>query len=111
MSGQVFVFGRWEWDVDAALELVADGRPTGRVPMAALAPLVGFMDVDFDHAAAADLSQPVLLAPFPDADGANMVIDGWHRVARALLLGVPDLPAVRLTEAEGDAVRSQRRRR
>jgi len=41
---------------------------------------------------AADLSKPVIL----DAEG--FIMDGWHRVAKALLEGHATIPAVRFSE-------------
>lgn len=40
---------------------------------------------------------PIILAP---TEYGVMVIDGWHRVARATLLGLESLPGVILTEDE-----------
>lgn len=48
-----------------------------------------------------DLSVPVILAPFQDS---YIVIDGWHRVAKAHLKGIATLPAVVLTKKEGREV-------
>src|SRR3954463_12776962 len=40
---------------------------------------------------AADLSYPIILAPNGD------VLDGWHRICKAFLLGIEELDAVQLT--------------
>lgn len=44
------------------------------------------------RALSADMSCPVIL----DAEG--FVMDGWHRIARALVEGRPTIPAVRFDE-------------
>lgn len=90
------------WDVDRLIALAAD-LPVEQVPVAALS------DVDSDYwfghgypptvravvehlrlVQDADLSYPIVL----DAEGG--VMDGMHRVARALLEGRPTVAAKRL---------------
>ena len=44
-----------------------------------------------------DLSMPVIVA---SKGKSTLPIDGWHRIAKALELGLNDLPAVLLTEEE-----------
>ncbi|HSY20162.1 MAG TPA: hypothetical protein VK815_17585, partial [Candidatus Acidoferrales bacterium] len=39
----------------------------------------------------ADLSYPIIISP----DGE--VLDGWHRICKAFLQGIEELPAVHLT--------------
>ena len=91
------------WDVDRLIEL-SRGLPVHAVAVAS----VGEVDTAYwfegitavptvravvDHARlmlAADLSYPVILGP----DGR--VMDGMHRIARALLEGVAEVSAVRL---------------
>lgn len=90
------------WDVDGLLAAVADA-PVEEVPLAA----IGELDSDywFDHGypptvrnvvehcrliREADVGFPVVLDP----DGR--VMDGMHRVARALLDGHPSIRAKRL---------------
>ncbi len=95
--------GLCAWDVDRLLELVQD-RPTEQVPLDAIAEL----DTEywFDHGYAptvravveharlladADLAWPILLDP------GGGVLDGMHRVGKALLLGERTIAARRLT--------------
>jgi hypothetical protein len=88
------------WDVDRLIALAA-GLPVKRIPLSDL----GELDSDYwfkdgqpatvrsvvEHARlmqGADLSFPVILA----ADGR--VMDGMHRIAKALLLGLPAVDVV-----------------
>ncbi len=99
------------WDVDRLAELAKD-LPRESVPLAAINELdepywsgdgaaMTCRDVA-EHARLieeADLSFPVILSP----DGR--VMDGMHRIAKALLLGHEEIEAVRLrTEPEPDYV-------
>ncbi len=54
-------------------------------------------EIDRDYALMTDLTQPLLFIPFK---GKDQLIDGWHRLYKALLLGVERLPAYFLTESE-----------
>jgi hypothetical protein len=58
-----------------------------------------YPDLDWEYAKAADLSCPLLFVPFA---GNAQMIDGWHRLARAAMEGIPELPAYLLTEAEAN---------
>ena len=51
-----------------------------------------------------DLTRPLIIAP--RGDGTELVIDGWHRIARAMLWEIRDLTAVILTEEETAQVRT-----
>jgi hypothetical protein len=90
------------WDVDRLLALLGD-RPVEQVPLGDLADVDG--DYWFGHGdaptvravveharliAEADLSFPVVLDP------SGRVMDGMHRVGKALLLGHPTVLARRL---------------
>jgi hypothetical protein len=89
------------WDVDRLIALSAD-LPVVEVPLSAVSELdteYWFKDGQrptvrsvVEHTRlmeGADLSFPVILA----ADGR--VMDGMHRIAKALLLGLPTVDAVR----------------
>lgn len=96
------MLGLRAWDVDRLLRLTAD-LPTELVPLSAIA------EVDSDYwfsrgseatvravvehlrlVEEADLSYPIIIDP----EGG--VMDGMHRVAKALLAGHPDVAARRL---------------
>ena len=101
---EVYAFGRYRWDIDAALAIVADGRPSFAVPVDQLARVLGLMRIDREHVETTDVSRPILLAPLPGTTSV-LPIDGWHRIARAVQLDLAELQAYVLTEAESDAVR------
>ncbi|SDC25328.1 hypothetical protein [Actinokineospora iranica] len=107
----VFTFGTDRWCVTLAQELIA-ADPTAAEPH----PHVGIGDlgvflgglvrIDPDHAMTRDLSLPLLIAPLPIGQGSvHVLIDGWHRVYRALSEGLTDLPAYVLTAATEQAAR------
>jgi len=95
--------GRLAWDVDRLVEL-SRTLPVRSVPLSEIRELDEALDHDgqpitwrgfVEHAALmheADLAFPIILA----ADGA--VMDGRHRVARALLEGRATIDVVRFPE-------------
>jgi hypothetical protein len=58
-----------------------------------------YPSLDWEYAKTTDLSRPLLFVPF---QGKAQLLDGWHRVARAVLEGVVELPAYLLTQEEAD---------
>lgn len=69
---------------------------------------VRLMGVDPEHAATVDLSEPLLVVPLRTEDGEDagpMVINGWHRIHRALKEGRSTLPAVMLSPMIEEAAR------
>ncbi|MFC4118535.1 hypothetical protein [Nonomuraea zeae] len=67
--------------------------------------MIGVKDlirIDPDHAATVDLTKPLLVVPLPCAlpPGNRLVIDGWHRIHRALDLRMEKLPAILLDPAD-----------
>ena len=67
--------------------------------------VVGGVGVDWTRAASdeIDLGVPVIFAY--TKSGGFLPIDGWHRIAKAVLTGVEHLPAVALTKSESKRVR------
>lgn len=63
---------------------------------------LGMISIDWDRAKEADLSVPVIVAHMIEDDSSvhSLVIDGWHRIARATLEGIDVLPAVVLLPNE-----------
>lgn len=59
-----------------------------------------YSELDEAYALTRDLSQPLLFVPF---QGVAQLIDGWHRLHKAVVLGVEQLPAYLLTEEEAQA--------
>jgi hypothetical protein len=104
---EAFTFARWVWDITAARAIVAR-RAHQLIAVGQLHSYlaIGLIRVDPDHAMTTDLTQPLILAPLPGTD-ANLPIDGWHRIYHALREHVEYLPAVALTDAVGDQIRTQ----
>ncbi|MET7397357.1 hypothetical protein ABZS66_28115 [Dactylosporangium sp. NPDC005572] len=99
---EVFHFLAWAWDVTAGNAIAAE-YPVRRVDVTVLAGIVQLIGVNRARAGAADLSRPLLIAPI---SGAGLfVIDGWHRITRALAEHVTHLPARLLTEADEARIR------
>lgn len=93
------------YDLNCALA-AADGKPIELIPVAALRWVLDHMPEDYFDGEAerarverADLAAPILVAPTVD-EGLPTVVDGIHRLRRALDTGVTHLPARRLTAAE-----------
>lgn len=91
---ETFVFVGYEIDVDKAKEIVSDGREVREYPVAELANLIDYpkkdgqikafvIHIDDDHVDHVDLDIPIILAPGPSGK-SHLVIDGHHRIAKAV---------------------------
>lgn len=110
LSDQVYSYedetGRqFHWSVTAALvfaQAKTDRYTISLSEMGVSLPLVRaqYQGLDERHALACDLGQPLLFVPIGEK---VRLIDGWHRVAKALIIGVDVLPACFLTQEEADA--------
>jgi hypothetical protein len=98
----VFRFLAWAWDVTEAHRRAAD-YPTHQVDVTVLAGVATLIRVNAAYLDQVDLSRPILIAPVPEV--GSLVIDGWHRVHRALRDGLTHLPARVLTEADEQHIR------
>jgi len=58
--------------------------------------------IDWDKAERTDIAIPIIVAT---EEGKPVLIDGWHRYAKALRARQPEVPAVVLTEDETKAIR------
>lgn len=103
-AGSAFVHEGVRYDLNAALAL-ADGASTEQVPVAELVWVLDAMPAGYfeapaerERTAAADLAAPILVAP--DSDNRPTVVDGIHRLRRAVELGLAALPARRLSSAD-----------
>jgi hypothetical protein len=123
---QSYFFGPWRFDVDQALAIIADNpRPTRQLPVYDWAnafgigelrrpntiPLLGIgPDFDADYALTSDLADPLLIATLVDKEGvaSPLFIDGMHRLYRAYLEDIAELPAYVLTPEESLAIRKDR---
>jgi hypothetical protein len=93
-------------DVDAAARL-AKRHPVQQADIRPLTWVLGLIRIDPAHAATVDVTRPLLVVPLPYAPppGNRLVIDGWHRIHRALSQGLDRLPAVLLDEGDERACR------
>lgn len=119
--GQRFVFGAFLFNVDRALDAVAEAsREPARVEVAPWASFFGFditeehgialfapRHLDRGYAMTTDLDEPVLIATLEGNEGRRfpLLIDGTHRIYKAHALGVDTLPAYVLDERESLAIR------
>lgn len=99
-----FQFLGYRWDVTRAKTIAAD-LPVGTVDVRPLFASLGFVRIDADRVPHADLTQPLILVRIAELGGAAMLIDGWHRIARARLDGVAELPCVVLDTTQERTVR------
>jgi hypothetical protein len=115
---EVFQFVRNAWDVAHAKELIRSKRPRkiNNMDISGVADLVGKppvdgelsmhlgIGVDWEKAASdeVDLEVPIILVPYRDS---FIPIDGWHRIAKAVLKGITELPCVVMTKAETKLVK------
>ena len=60
-----------------------------------------YPEIDEHAAMQADLTMPLLFVPHR---GKVQCVDGWHRMWKAATLGMPELPAYVLTEAEANMI-------
>ncbi|UGQ10534.1 hypothetical protein LO772_27365 [Yinghuangia sp. ASG 101] len=87
-----FQFLAYRWDVGLARQLAATREVAAFDPR----PWFGWLDavrVD-DPGDPADWDRPVVVVRIGDAGNSPMIIDGWHRVARARDDGSTSLPVV-----------------
>lgn len=111
---EVFTFSliARRWCIGLVHELM-EADPSGatfheRADIRGLRGWVQVMGVDPVHAATVDLSEPLLVVPLRTElgeDAGPMVINGWHRVYRALKEGRMELPALMLTPEIEQAAR------
>jgi hypothetical protein len=119
---QRFLFGPWVFNVSGALAIVAEcPRRTWYLPVAQWARFYGLADgegqtvslftalpdLDRDYAMTTDLSEPVLIATMQNEDGEAfpLLIDGTHRLYRAYVERIAELPTYVLTVDETLAIR------
>jgi hypothetical protein len=99
---EIFRFGYWAWDITAGLALVADQQPVP-TDITVVRGIASLIRINPAQVARADLTRPLLVAPILGA--GLFIIDGWHRVHRALQTDVSHLPARLLTEDDERAIR------
>ena len=113
LSDQVFTFTdsegwQWHWNASAGMRLV---QASGRQPLTFYPSDHGlslkhlqkqYPDLDLDYAKTTDIRRPILFVPFRDR--TSVLADGWHRVARAVMEGIPFLLCHELTPDEAERV-------
>lgn len=100
---EVFQMMAWRWDITTAKKLTRARTPQGRIEPREWAGMLRLVSINTEHAAQVDLSEPLIVATVPN--GGMLIIDGWHRLYKALTTGVAELPAVVLTAEEELACR------
>ncbi len=109
LGGQIYGWNapdgsQWYWSIVAA---TAFAHARDEVVMISLGDmgmtpellLRQYPELDVAYALTTDISQPLLFVPL---EGKVRLIDGSHRVCKALMLGVDILPACFLTQEEAD---------
>ena len=101
-----FEWGPHRYDIARAKEEAA-ARPHEQalLPVASWAKMLGVMRIEADHVPTRPLDEPLLLVRMGGPEGTVMVIDGWHRIAKAQADGVAELPAILLDAAGEEACR------
>ena len=103
---EIFEWGVFLYDIARAkTEAAARPHEQGSLQVASWATMLGVMRIDEDHVPTRPLDEPLLVARLGGPDGPPMVIDGWHRIAKAHAAGVETLPALLLDAAAEAAAR------
>lgn len=106
---EYFTWLQWRWNITEALHRYG-AKPAQLVDIASARQFLhaGLVRINPDRLNKADITRPILIAPTPDVPNHVIIIDGWHRVARALTRGFTDLPAIFLTADESESVLTRR---
>jgi len=103
---EVFSFIFRSWDVNEAWKIIQAKKRKNKimVPIEEIKQYFGYVKVNKAYADKIDLSkiQPLIAVTLKDEDGGKfaLVIDGWHRIYKAMKSGVKELPAYLLTLRE-----------
>jgi hypothetical protein len=100
---EIFQMLGWSWDITAAKKITQNRAPEGRIVTEWWAAMLNLVAIDAEHATQVDLSEPLIVATVPT--GGMLIIDGWHRLCKAVTIGLPELSAVVLTAEEERACR------
>lgn len=102
-SFEYFHFLTYRWDITRARAVAVD-LPVERFDPQLYFAWLSAVRIDEGHLVQADLSEPLIFAQVAEL-GDVMLIDGWHRLARARRDGVTDLPCVVLDAEQERQVR------
>jgi hypothetical protein len=86
-----------EYQLDVLFKLAHD-RPPVDVPIDKLKWVLPYADIDFDRLMKADVSVPVLV--YNDRKYGLTVIDGAHRLSKAVMRDLPSIPAIILSDSD-----------
>ena len=103
-NNEYFQFLSYRWNVTMAQEIARD-LPIGKLSVVDWSKHLGIIALDDDHLDAVDLRRPLILVRIADVGGLVLLIDGWHRLARAVRDGIAELPFHFLDEDQEYAVR------
>jgi len=98
---------RYRWNITEALRLIerSPREPDWFAPQEQGVTIPHIRErapeLDAAYAMTTDVAKPLLFIPF---EGRHLLVDGWHRLYRAVAEGVTDLMAYTLTEEEAAAV-------
>lgn len=113
VTDQIFTFTdatgtEWHWNASLGYRLIeqAPREPMAFYPSDSGIDMVHlrqrYPTLDEEYAKTVDLSRPILFVPFHD--GTSVLADGWHRLARTLMEGIPFLLCYELTPEEAEQV-------
>lgn len=103
-NSEYFQFLSYRWNVTKAQEIARD-LPTGKLGVGDWSKHLGIIALDDDHLDSVDLRRPLILVRIADVGGLVLLIDGWHRLARAVRDGIDELPFHLLDEDQEYTVR------
>ncbi len=94
-----------KWDVSAALEIVKGRMQMVMIFPAEIATIGKNVKVDHDYAMTTDLTIPVIAVVIQLDEMRDMfIIDGWHRIHKAVQLGIENIPCYVLSEEQTKTV-------
>ena len=103
--GEQFQFSGRHYDLAKAKDLIkAAPRPIEPKPLGLFKSMYyEAVKIDWDKAEKTDPAIPVIVAT--EEGGKLVLIDGWHRYAKALRTRLTEIPTVTLTEEETKQIR------
>lgn len=103
--GENFVYAGKHYDIAKAKDIIkTTPRPIENKPLSAFKSMYyEAVKIDWDKAEKTDPTIPVIAVT--EAGGKLVLIDGWHRYAKALRTRLAEIPVVALTEEETAKVR------
>lgn len=103
--GEQFLFAGKRYDLAKAKDLIkATPRPVENKPLSLFKPMYyEAVKIDWDKAEKTDPTIPVIAAT--EEGGKLILVDGWHRYAKALRTRLLEIPVVVLTEEESKKIR------